>query len=86
MDNTDASDVLLEIEDLCNSTNVITSSDIGKMSRFILNPFDNLSFFEVILDGVTLINFGMRESNSSGIACDNVRNLVGTNCLFGDFQ
>ena len=86
MHNTDASDMLLEIENLSNSTNVVTSSNVSEMSRFILDPFDNLSLFEIVFDGITFVDFRMRESNGSGIAGNDVWNLVGTNCFLDDFQ
>jgi len=86
MNNTDASDVFLKIQDLSDSTDVVTSSDVSEVSRLILNPLDNLSLFKIVLDGVSLVDFGMGESNCSGIARDDVWNLVWTNCLLGDLQ
>ena len=86
MDNTDASDVFLKIEDLGNSTDVVTSSNGGKMSRLVLDPLNNLSLFKVILDCVSLIDFGVGESNSSGIRGDDVGDFVGSNSFFDNFQ
>ena len=86
MDNTDASDVFLKIEDLSNSTDVVTSSNVGKMSRLVLDPLNNLSLFKVILDCVSLIDFGVGESNSSGIRGDDVGDFVGSNSFFDNFQ
>jgi hypothetical protein len=86
MNNTYASNVSFEIEDLSDSTNVVTSSNIGEMSRFILNPLDDLSLFEIILDSVSLVNFRVRESNSSSITSDNVWDFVGSNCFLAHFQ
>jgi hypothetical protein len=86
MDDTDASDMFLKIEYLRDSTNVVTSSDVSKMSRLILDPLDNLSLFKIVLDSVSLVNLRMGESNCSGIACDDIWDLVRANCLLGDFQ
>jgi len=86
MNDTDATDVFLKIENLSNSTDVVTSSDVSKVSRLILDPLNNLSLLEIVLDSVSLVDFRVGESNSSGVACDDVWNLVGTNCLLGDLQ
>jgi hypothetical protein len=86
MDNTYASDVSFKIENLSNSTNVITSSNVGKMSRFVLNPLDDLSLFEIILDSVSLVDFRVRESDSSGITSDNVWDFVRSNSFLAHFQ
>ena len=86
MDNTDTSNVSLKIEDLGNSTNVITSSNVSEVSWLVLDPLDNLSLFKIVLDAVSLVDFRMGESNSSSIISDNVRDLVRSNCFLGDFQ
>ena len=86
MNDTDATDVFLKIENLGNSTDVVTSSDVSKVSRLILDPLNNLSLLEIVLDSVSLVDFRVGESNSSGVACDDVWNLVGTNCFLDDFQ
>lgn len=86
MDYTDTSDVFLKIEDLGNSTDVVTSGDVSEVSRLVLNPLDDLSLFKIVLNGISFIDFGMGESNSSGITCDNVWDFVGTNSFFDDLQ
>ena len=86
MHNTDTTNVSLQIEDLGNSTDVVTSSNVGKMSWLILDPLDDLSLFKIVLDSVTLVYFRVRESNGSSIRCDNVGNFVGTNSFLDNLQ
>lgn len=86
MHNTDASDVSLKIEDLGNSTNVVTSSNVSEMSGLVFNPLDDLSLFKIVLDTVSLVDFRVRESNGSCIIGDDVWDLVGSDCFLGDFQ
>ena len=56
------------------------------MSRLVLDPFDDLSLFEVILDRVALVDFGVRESDGPGVTSDDVGDLVGTNSFLCDLQ
>jgi hypothetical protein len=86
MDYTDTSDMFLKIEDLSNSTNVVTSSDVSKMSRLVLDPLDDLSLFKIVLNCISFIDFGVGESNGSSITCDNVWDFVGTNSFFDNLQ
>jgi hypothetical protein len=86
MDNADTSDVLLEIEDLSHSTNVVSSSDVGEMSRLVLGPFGDLSLFEVVLNSVSLVDFRMGESDGSGVTSHDVGDLVGANSFLCDLQ
>ena len=86
MHNTNASDVSLEIEDLGNSTDVVTSSDVCEVSWLVLDPLDNLSLFKIVLDAVSLVDFRVGESNGSCIISDNVWNLVRSDCFLGNLQ
>jgi len=86
MHNTDASEVLLNVEDLGDSADVVASGDVGKVSGLVRDPLSNLSLLKVVSDGVSLIDLRVGESNGSGVVGDDVWDFVGTNSLFGDLQ
>ena len=86
MDDADTSEVFLKIKDLCNSADVVASSDVGKVSWLVLDPLDNLSLFKIVLDGISFVDFRMGDSNGSSVAGDDVGDFVGTNSFFGNLQ
>jgi hypothetical protein len=74
------------MENLSNSSDVVTSSDVGKMSGLVLDPFDNSVLFEIVFNGISLVDFRVRESNGSAVVGNNVWDLVGSNSLGLDLQ
>jgi len=74
-----------DVKNGSNSTDVVTTSDISEMSRFVANPADNSIFFKIVFDGITFINIWMWESDGSGIVSDNIWNLVWSNSFFDYF-
>lgn len=76
----------LNMENLGNSSDVVTSSNVGKMSGLVLDPFDNSVLFEVVFNGISFINFRVGESNGSAVVGNNVWDLVGSNSLGLDLQ
>lgn len=84
--NTDATEVSLDVDDLGDSADVVASSDVGKVSGLVGDPFDDLVLFEIVPDGVSLVDFGVGEPNGPCVVGDDVGDLVGTNSLFGHLQ
>lgn len=84
--NTDTSEMLLDVKDLSNSSYVVASGNVGKVSRLVLHPFDNLTLFKIVFDGVSLVDFGMRESNGSCVVGNNVWDFVWSNSFFADLE
>lgn len=64
------------MDDLTNSTDVVSTSDVGKMSWFVLEPFDNLVLFKVEFDCVSLSNFWVGESDGSWVVSDDVGDFI----------
>lgn len=46
----------------------------------------NLVVNDIVLKGITDLDFGVRESDGSGVVSNDVGNLVGTNSLSGNLQ
>ena len=71
--------VLLDVHQGTNSTDVVTSGQVHKFSGFVLEPGGNLSLLKVILEGVSLFDFGVGESDGSAVVGHNVWDLVASN-------
>jgi hypothetical protein len=83
VDNIEATQMSFDVEDGSDSTDVVSTGDIGQMSWFVRNPADNLVLFQIILDGISFVDIWMWESDGSGIVSNNVWDFVWTNG-FGD--
>jgi hypothetical protein len=57
--------MVLDMENLSNSADVVTSSNVGKMSWLVFVPFNNLVLFKIEFHGISLIDFGIRETECS---------------------
>jgi hypothetical protein len=79
MDNIERSEVTFNVDDLSNATDVVTTSDISEVTGFVFDPFDDLILFKIELDGITLVDFWVWESDGSGVVGDDVWDFVGTN-------
>ena len=86
VDDVVASQVVLNVDDLSDSTDVVTGSDVGKMSWLVLVPFNNLVLFKIVFHCVTLVDFRVGEADGSGVVGDDVGNLVGSNSLGFDLE
>jgi len=73
------------VKNCSNSTDVVTTSNVGQMSRFIGDPADDLVALKIVLNGIGFIDVWMWESDGSGIMSDNIWNLVWTNSFFNNF-
>lgn len=73
------------VKDWTNSTDVVTTSDISKVSWFVADPANDLVLFKIVFDGISFINIWVWESDGSGIVSDNVWDLVWPNGFLNDF-
>lgn len=73
-----ASDVALDVDDLSDPADIVAASDEASVSNVVLDPLGDLVLVEVVLDGVSLFNFGVGETDSPSVVGDDVGNLVGT--------
>jgi hypothetical protein len=47
MDNIETTEMSFKMEDLSNSTDVVSTSDVSEMSGLILEPLDNLVLLKI---------------------------------------
>ncbi len=78
--------MFFDVEDGSDSTDVVSTGDVSQMSGLILNPGYDFVLFQIVLDGVSLIDFWVSESDSPGIVGDDVWDFVWSNCLGLDFE
>ena len=76
----------LDVLDRGNSTDVVSSGNIAESSRYVGNPALDCVLFEVVFNGITFSNLGMRESDSSSVIGDNVWNFVESNSSPGNLE
>jgi hypothetical protein len=69
----------LNMKNLSNSTNVVSSSNISEVSGFIFVPFDNCVLFQIEFDCISFSNVRVGESDGSCVVGDNIWNFVGSN-------
>ena len=86
MYDVEAPNMSLDVDQLANSADVVTSSDEGQVSGLIDEVLLDDILFEVQLNGVSDVDIGVGISDSSGIAGDDVGNLVGSNSSGSDFN
>jgi hypothetical protein len=84
MDDIKRTLVLLNVLDDSDSSNVVSVLDEADITRFEMSESLNFSSCNIVLKSITNLDFGVRESNSSGIVSNNVRDLVGTDGLGGN--
>ena len=76
----------LNMKNCCNSTNVVTSCYVGKVSWFVLYPINNWIFLKIVFKSISFIDLGMGISDCSAIMGNDVGNFVGSNSLALDLQ
>ena len=73
-----ASQMSLHVQDGSHSAHVVSSGDVGEVTGLVLVELNNLVLFEVVFDGISLGDFGIGESDGSGVVGDNVGLFVGS--------
>lgn len=68
--------VVLNVHQLSDTTNVISSLDEDSSSIFEFNDFLNLASLKVKLDGIVLLDFWVGETEGSAVVSHNIRNFV----------
>ena len=85
MDNIEAAQMSFNVKDWSNSTDVVTTSDVGEVSWFVADPADDLVLFKIVFNGISFIDIWVWESNGSGIVSDNIWDLVWSDSFLDDF-
>lgn len=78
--------MLFDVLDDTDSTDVVTVLDVTDVTGFQVRESFNLVVGEVVLEGITDLDFRVGESDGSGVVGNDVGDLVGTNSLSGDLQ
>ena len=86
MDDVVSSNVSLDVLELSDSTDIVSSGNVAGVSSVVLDPFKDFTVVNVVLDGVSDLNFRVGESNGSGVVSDNVWDFVWTDSLSCDLQ
>lgn len=86
MDDIVASQMMFNMEDLSDSADVVTSSDVGKVSWLVFVKFNNLVLFKIVFHCISLVDFRVGETDSSGVMGDDIGNFVGSNSLGFDLK
>jgi len=84
MDNIEASDVSISVDNNSNSSDVVTRSDHTKVSSLEFDGISNLSSGDIQLNGIRDRDLWVGESDGTTIMGDNIRDLVGANSLLDD--
>lgn len=86
MGNIEGSEMFFHVHEGTNTTNVVTSGQVDKFSGFVLEPGGNFTLAEIVLEGISDFDFGVRESDGPTIMGNNVWDFVGANSSSLDFQ
>jgi len=86
MDDVEGTGVVFDVGDDADSADVVALSDVGDVADLELHELGDLVSGNVQLDGVIDLDLGVGESDGSGIVSDDVRNLIGAQCLVCDLQ
>ena len=86
MNNIETTQMPLNMKNGCNSANVVSTCDVGKMAWFISEPLKDGIFLEVVFESITLVDFGVGVSDGSSVMGYDVGDLVGSNGLALDLQ
>lgn len=78
--------MLFDVLDDTDSTDVVTVLDVADITGFQVSETFDLVVNEVVLEGITDLDFGVGESDGSGVVGNDVGDLVGTNSLSSDLQ
>ena len=86
MDDIIASQMSLNVKNLTDSADVVSSSDVSKVSGFIFVPFDNLVLFQIELDCISFGDIRVGESDGPAVVGDDIWNFVGSNSSSLDLE
>lgn len=86
MDDVISSNVSLDVLELSDSTDIVSSGNITGVSSVVLDPFEDFTVINVVLDGVSDLDFRVGESDGSGVVSDDVWDFVGTNSFSCNLQ
>lgn len=78
VDDVVTSDVSLDVDDLSDPTDIVSAGDEAGVSEVILDPLNDFVLVEVVLEGVTLLDLGMGESDCPAVVGNDVGDLVGS--------
>src|ERR1700726_2167413 len=67
-----ASQMFFNVDDLTDSADVVSAGDVASIADFILDPLQDLSGTDFVLDGISGFDFGVGEPDGSGIMGDDV--------------
>jgi len=84
MDNIEATDVSISVDNDTDSSDVVTGGDQRKIASFEGNVVNNGTSGDVNLDGIQNLDSGVGESDGTAIVGDNVGDLVGADRSLGD--
>ena len=86
MDDVESSQMLLHVDHLADSAAVVSSSDESQMSSLVFEVFNHDVLFEIVFDGISNVDIGVRISDGPGIVGDDVWDLVGSNSSSCHFE
>ena len=72
--------------ELSDSTDIVSSGNVAGVSSVVLDPFEDFTVVNVVLDGVSDLDFRVGESDGSGIVSDNVWDFVGADSFSCNLQ
>ena len=85
VDDIEGSQMSFDVLDLSDSTDIVSTGDVAEFSRGVGDPAFDLVLLEVVFDGVTFSDFGVGESDGSGIVGNDVGDFVGSDGSGFDF-
>ena len=86
MDNVEAANVLLTVNNDAGPTHVATTGDYDDITGIKLDKIRDLVLFDIELDSVVGLDAGVRVANSSTIVGNNVGDTLGTDGHFSDLE
>ena len=86
MDNIEGTLVFLDVLDDADSSNVVSVLDETNVAGFKMGEGLDFASCNIVLEGITDLDFRVGESDCSGIVGNDVGDLVGTNGLGGNLQ
>ena len=86
MNNIKTTQMSLNMKNCCNSADVVSTCNVGKVAGFVPEPLKDGIFLEVVFESITLVDFGVGVSDGSSVMGYDVGDLVGSNSLALDLQ
>ena len=86
MDNIEATDVLLTVNDDTGPAHVATTGDNDDVTGVELNEVRDLVLFDIELDGVVGLDARVGVADSSTVMCNDVGDALGADGHFSDLE